>query len=503
MVQFALVSLIPGLLEHLDDAAAPDMHAYTEAVLPRTNFRPNDRESLLAYMGLPLQIFGKHSFFSPYTPLQCLESLSSPISQSYVAGSTNVLFLGQKELPDPATNPHRHADVVVNLDETSLNSKIAVLELELYTSLSLSAADRRWIDGLTQSVLNTWNPADPSRPTTYGYAGSEDAIRLAFEEYILSLLSSAAYKNHFDQQPNPYLSTGTVQDERYPDPVETSHDFNNDFLRSWRQTQNYKLWYSLTADNSIFNIVEPRHPTAGGLNLEDVQRRVGIAMQGLQVDEKLRQGREQAAKALEASTERVKAGAARFWKEVDALKQRRDASRSRTTAATDKTHEDRKSAMLVDDVHAGTSATAAEPEMSTTDASSKPTATPSSVASSTFASLRDRAAKVNIQKPNVDTAQLQASARDNAVKAGAYLSSWGSWASQKSKDWQSGRTRASGVSGTASPEPSRRSIEVARTSAVEGQSQMVRQEEVRKLQEQKTAGAVAAAMKAADRANDR
>lgn len=503
MTQFALVSLIPGLLEHLQDAAAPELHAHTEAILPSTNFRPNDRDSMLAYMGLPLQIFGKNSFFSPYTPLQSLDLLSSPISQSYVAGSTNVLFLGQKDLPEAATNPNRNADVVVNLDESSLSSKITVLEPELYTALSLSAADRRWVDVLTQSVLDTWNPADPSRPTTHSYTGSEDAIRLAFEEYILSLLSSVAYGNHFDQQPNPYLNTGTVHDERYPDPLETSHDFNNDFLQLWKQTQNYKLWYSLTADNSIFNIVEPRHPTAGGLNLEDVQRRLGIAMQGLQVDEKLRQGREQAAKAIEASTERVRAGAARFWKEVDALKQRRDGSRVRATVVTEQIKDNQKPGTIVNDTHRGNGTTVTDLEVPTTDASSKPATALASAASSTIASFRDRAAKVNLQRSSVDTAQIQASARDNAAKAGAYLSSWGSWASQKSRDWQSSRVRAPEAAKPVSPEPSKSSVETARVAMLERRDQVVQQEEARKVPERKTAAAVTAATKAVSRANIR
>jgi hypothetical protein len=47
-------------------------------------------------------------------------------------------------------------------------------------------------------------------------------------------------------------------------------------------------------------------------------------------------------------------------------------------------------------------------------------------------SIRDRASKV--QRP--DLSQVQASAKDGAAKAGAYLSSWGSWAKERGKEWQ-------------------------------------------------------------------
>jgi hypothetical protein len=35
--------------------------------------------------------------------------------------------------------------------------------------------------------------ADPSRPKTLGFVGSEDYIRLQFEEYVLSMVSAVKY----------------------------------------------------------------------------------------------------------------------------------------------------------------------------------------------------------------------------------------------------------------------------------------------------------------------
>lgn len=359
------------------------------------------------------------------------------------------MFLSQQDLANNPDSKHRYCDVLVNLDEASPASKVTILDHSLRSALNLTAADRRWIDHLTQTVIETWNPSDPSRPTTHGYQGSEDAIRLSFEEYILSLLSSTAYKNHFDNHPNPYLAStsGGVSDERYPDPFETASDFNHDFLAQWRSTPNYQLWHSLTSDASIFDIVEPRHPTAGGLNIEDVQRRVGAAMQELHIDERVRQGRETAGKALEAGRERVGAGVARFWKEVEGFKERREQSRARG----EKDKENDKPKMLADErgeaiqhpdvfdasrKSAEHSATVTAPDTPATTTSATGDA-----AGSWTAALRARTSQV--QRPNVDTAQMQAAARENAAKAGAYLSSWGSWASKKTQEWQEARAHGS------------------------------------------------------------
>lgn len=74
MTQFALVSLIPHLLESLQDCASPELNAYENSVNRPTDLRTSERSSrkyylgllsltkllllVLAYVGLPLQLFG-------------------------------------------------------------------------------------------------------------------------------------------------------------------------------------------------------------------------------------------------------------------------------------------------------------------------------------------------------------------------------------------------------------------------------------------------------------
>jgi hypothetical protein len=60
-VQFALISLIPGLISKLQDCADPELNTYETNLAPPTSLQSSNRSSLLSFMGLPLQIFGKVS----------------------------------------------------------------------------------------------------------------------------------------------------------------------------------------------------------------------------------------------------------------------------------------------------------------------------------------------------------------------------------------------------------------------------------------------------------
>ena len=59
MMQFSLISLIPGLIRNLQDCADPELDSYERNYVKPTSLKTSDRRSLLANAGLPLQIFGK------------------------------------------------------------------------------------------------------------------------------------------------------------------------------------------------------------------------------------------------------------------------------------------------------------------------------------------------------------------------------------------------------------------------------------------------------------
>lgn len=226
-----------------------------------------------------MQIFGKGSVFGPYTPLQQLDILSDLDTKSYVVGSTNSLLVQQKD---------RYCDVLIELDDKLVHVQSPTLR----AATTLTTADRRWIDFLTQQVNDTFDEADPSRPTTHGYAGSEEFIRLQFEEYLLALLSAEKYHQYLAKHKEGDSKALLADVDGDP-----STDFGHNFLEAWRRTENYRIWDKNT-DSHLFDIVEPRHPCAGGLTIDDVQRRLAAQVAELHLDERFSQTREVVNKRL-------------------------------------------------------------------------------------------------------------------------------------------------------------------------------------------------------------
>jgi hypothetical protein len=67
MMQFSLISLIPGLIGNLQDCADPELDNYEKKLTRPTSLKTSDRNSMLSYMGLPLQIFGKVDIPNAFT----------------------------------------------------------------------------------------------------------------------------------------------------------------------------------------------------------------------------------------------------------------------------------------------------------------------------------------------------------------------------------------------------------------------------------------------------
>lgn len=307
------------MVRNLQDCAAPELDHYSATVKPQDSVRTSDRTSLLAFMGLPLQIFGKGSVFGPYTPLQSMDGLGDPSVKSYMLGTTNSLLLSQKE---------RYCEVLINLDEHA----VSILPPSLKPALTLSVADRRWIDFLTQSVNDTWDDADPSRPSTHGYAGSEEFIRLQFEEYLLAMLSAVKYHQFIQKHPT---DNKPILTDIHGDPAE---DFAHNFIQAWQQTENYQLWNRIT-DSHIFDIVEPKHPCAGGITIEDVQRRLAAQVAELHLDEKFSQTRDAVGKRLADGRTTVSSAFNKVWTDIETMReaQRKRAEESKGQAGEEKT----------------------------------------------------------------------------------------------------------------------------------------------------------------------
>ncbi|KAH6996449.1 transport protein Avl9-domain-containing protein [Ilyonectria sp. MPI-CAGE-AT-0026] len=381
MMQFSLLSLIPGLIRNLQDCADPELNNYEKCLSKPTSLRTSDRNSLLSYMGLPLQIFGKGSLYGPYTPLQQLDILADFGTKSYIVGSTNSLLLQQKD---------RYSDILINLDEDI----ISITSPSLRTALTLTAADRRWIDYLTQEINETWDEANPSRPKTMKYVGSEEFIRLQFEEYILALISSVKYHNYLTSNTN---SPKAILPEVEGDPI---LDFGQDWVEAWKRTENYRMWDANT-DSHLFDIIDPRHPCAGGLTIDDVQRRIAEQVKELHLDERFAQGREVLGRNFAAGREKASFVLNKLYADMEALReaQRRRAEEARAAQG---------------DNPGGANSNAGQ------------------------------------------NAKAQQSAQSAGARAGAYMSSWATWAGEKRRTggWGGGWGRKSTTPKSEKPEPS-------------------------------------------------
>ncbi|KJZ79777.1 hypothetical protein HIM_00491 [Hirsutella minnesotensis 3608] len=361
MVQFALISLIPGLLRNLQDCSDPELHSYETKLSRPTSLQSSNRSSLLSFMGLPLQIFGKGSFFGPYTPLQQLDILADFGTKSYLVGSTNSLLLQQKD---------RYSDILINLDEDT----VTITSPSLRSALALTAADRRWIDFLTLEINETWDEANPGRPKTMRYAGSEEFIRSQFEEYILGLISSVKFHN--------FLVANVDGSRGQTGADDPAVDFGLEWVEAWMRTENYRMWNDHT-DSNLFAVSEPKHPCAGGLTIDDVQRRLAEQVKDLHLDERLAQGREILGRNLAVGREKASTMFNKLYSDVEYLResQRRRAEESKTQGVQEKS--------------AG-------------------------------------AAGAGAPVP-VDLAKAQQTMQSVGVKASAYMSSWAAWAGEKRK----------------------------------------------------------------------
>lgn len=213
-----------------------------------------------------------------------------------------------------------------------------------------------------------------------GYVGSEEFIRLQFEEYLLALLSAVKYRTYVDKhKDDPKALLTDIEGD-------PASEFNSDWIDAWMKTENFRIFNHFT-DSHLFDIVEPNHPCTGGLTIEDVQRRLTAQVAELHLDERLKDSREVLAKNLAVGQQKVSTAFNHLWADIEMM---REAQRKRQEEHRAK-------------VAAGTA-----------DPNNSP--------------------KANVRFPKApDLSQAQASVSAAGKSAGAYLSSWGAWAAEKRK----------------------------------------------------------------------
>ena len=301
-LQYSLVSLIPALLPHLQDAAAPELNTLSKDRVKAESLRMSDRDSLLAYMGLPLPLFSHDAFFQPYCPLQQIDNLRC---KTWLIGTTNQIFKHQK-----TSQP----DVIVDLYKMQLS----FLDPTLQNLVSLTPADRKWMDDVINVVQSTWNSADPAQPVQMQYKGSDDYLRARFEEYVFGLLSTAKYCEL-------HSSAGEAS---------SLLSFGSDFVEAFRQTSVFQAWHQFT-DETLCELIPGQHPCSGKTTvLSDVAIRLQAGINDLNLEENLGPTRERIGAAWQAGSASLMR-AAHTWRQdlgrMTASYSRNDAESSEST----------------------------------------------------------------------------------------------------------------------------------------------------------------------------
>ena len=179
----------------------------------------------------------------------------------------------------------------------------------------------------------TWDDANPSRPKTMRYQGSEEFIRLQFEEYLVSLISSVKCHNYITQHAsNPRAMLPQVDGD-------PATDFSLEWIEAWSRSENYRIWDKNT-DSHLFDFVEPKHPFPGGLTIDDVQRRLAEQVKEFHLDERFAVGKEVLGRNFQAGREKASTVFNKLYADMEALResQRRKHEEARREAEKNGQH---------------------------------------------------------------------------------------------------------------------------------------------------------------------
>ncbi|KAL5524377.1 hypothetical protein ACEPAF_9517 [Sanghuangporus sanghuang] len=407
--QYSLISLIPGLLQNLDDCGSPPLASRALTLSPPTSLKTSDRKSLMAYLGLPLDIFGKDAFFQPYLPLQQVDLIKD--TQSYLCGSTNTIVTQHKEI-----------DLLINIETNTFEFRDPQLE----RLVALTPADRKWMDDIVKDVNEGWNDTDPNRSSTMQFKGSDDYIRTKFEEYVSAALASVKYADFLTKSSrSDVVITGADGGD-----ANSFQDFNPQWIAEFRRTNAFEVWNRIT-DPMIFDIIEARHPCSGKPSVvEDIGLRLQEGLQDLHIQEQLTPAREAISRTFATSS-------TNFLKAVEGVRGRW-AQRSTSSLSSTETGTISSTPIEISRSEADLSKAASSGD-ATTNSGTK------STRSSTFSTFSQsgtglRSLSLSKNSPPQQPSSASTVATDAKATIGAWGSSIGSFISQRTARLSAART---------------------------------------------------------------
>ncbi|TPX34579.1 hypothetical protein SmJEL517_g02875 [Synchytrium microbalum] len=262
LYQYGLVALIPELLRNLKDVGAPEL-GYDDVEVDGNAEHTSAPTAAARYkaFGLPLKLFGQGAFFQPYIPLQQMDVLTSSATNSFLVGTSNIIF----------THKTSMFDAVINVDQGT----IEIADPTLSSYLQLTAADKRFMEEINKAVLASWSPdGENNENQQINYEGSDEDIRSRFEMYLLSLMSCVKAADN--------ASNGSPSSPA-PKAKDLLSEFNPIWVAQWMATNNYGTWDRSTSP-SICELYPPSHPFQGTTALGAMQASLANKMTEMKLD---------------------------------------------------------------------------------------------------------------------------------------------------------------------------------------------------------------------------
>lgn len=198
LLQFSLISLIPGLIRNLQDCADPQFNSYEKTLIPPSSLRTSERESceyvrMHSYTneltGSSASIYGatlaniwqsKSKYAKGmknnrwYILGKLIRTIHAASAAWHPSRSGDKILHGwlYKHLASPTKGEIQRCpcsckcsewiywikwSTIPNGPDQVDEHTVTISSVPLRTALALSYSDRRWIDLLTQAVNDTWD----------------------------------------------------------------------------------------------------------------------------------------------------------------------------------------------------------------------------------------------------------------------------------------------------------------------------------------------------------
>lgn len=291
--------------------------------------RRTSEEALKSLARYPFPLFGEGALFQPYIPLQEIDTLSAG---HWLVGTSNSVFRSQSDVSIDAfvdlqqrtiefpTHKQGEKNKVPGKDQPPLSPSDlqSISGPRLSQIVALTPSDRKWMDEVIGAVVDTWDPSNPSRPTTLSFRGSDDWIRYQFETYVANLLGALKVAHHTPIPPTPLQEleeehgSQLTEDGKavprsinvpHPDPYTLLPTFGRDFVAALTSTPAFGVWDECSSAAlpqlpdggvDVSSLASTGHPCDGPVSLlQDVGLRMSQGLHDWGLDSHLRNANEQ------------------------------------------------------------------------------------------------------------------------------------------------------------------------------------------------------------------